>query len=165
MKRGGCPAAPDNFLPRPEGRGAPTPQRAPPAAAQLPRRSLLLPRVRPRPRPRLGPAAGPTDGRRAEGGERQRDQRTESGSRRERERASQRARERAQGPRRGLTMARGEARTRQGEATLSPCSPRTTSRTPARSPSPRCDARGLPTSAAGREAPGCGLRRSGGGGE
>lgn len=107
MGRGGCPAAPDNFVPGLGVGGALSPRSAPPvAAAQLPCRSLLPPGAR----PRLCPASGRTEVRREERATEGRGR----GSRRGRERASHRARERALGPRLGLTMARGEARTRRG---------------------------------------------------
>lgn len=124
--------------------GAPlTPQHAPTAAAQLPRRSLLPPGAR----PQLGPASGQREVRREE-----KDRETvgrgrgagEGGSARASERGSKRGGpgEGSQWP--GARRGRGRGRRPSG-----PAAPARQASPPRRSPSPRRNAWGLPTSAAG----------------
>ncbi|XP_019515828.1 PREDICTED: collagen alpha-1(III) chain-like isoform X1 [Hipposideros armiger] len=139
-----CPAAPDNSVPR--LRGPPLIlQRTPTAAAQLPRRSLLPPRAG----PRLGPATGRREGKREE---KDTDGGTGAGEpAREGARASERKSER-RGPSEGSQWPGARRGRRRGGRPTSPAAPAVPARQadpPARSLSPRHDARWLPTSAAG----------------
>lgn len=155
MGRGGCPGCPRPLFP---GRvGVPfTPQRPPPRP-QLPCRSLLPPGAP----ARLCPASGRTEVRREERARRggTRPGAGEGGAR-------EPARERTLGPRRGLTMARGEARTR-GRRPRVPQPPPTGQPCPAgplpHGAMPGGGGRGGASylGGGGGRAPGCGLRRSG----
>lgn len=133
----------------------------------------LSPRRAPLPQPPNFPAevcARPGPGRRSarppdEGRERRR-RKTERPGDGAREPAREGAREpaskRTQGPRQGLTMARGEARTRKGEATLRPRNPRAAGESPYPVQVPKARHPGVSyLGDGGGPAPGCGLQRSG----